>query len=169
MRFCSSMFLQIIRQRDFLFCGFGLVTLSICIKLWLYVFISSCQISSLTRSLLCLFWWLGVHANNLHIQSSVFGFLWIAWGLACFCFVEKGIIFNANCLNFSFIVKIYRMRFWFWYLSGIIVVLRLILCCIEWSCNWIDNVMISKKKNKIVVCKFISNWVSWFVRRWFFY
>ena len=73
--FCNFMFSQKIRQRDFLFCGFGLVTLSICMKLWLYVIISSCQISSLRRFLLCLFWLLGVHANNLHFQSSVFGFL----------------------------------------------------------------------------------------------
>ena len=83
-----------------------------------------------------------------------------------FVLMKKGIIFGAYCLNFSFIVKIYRLRFWFWYLLGIIVVLRLILCCIEWSCYWITNVMVNEK-TKIMVCKFISNWVSWFVRRWF--
>ena len=45
-----------------------------------------------------------------------------------FVLLKKGIIFSANCLNFSFIVKINRLRFWFWYLLGIIVILRLILC-----------------------------------------
>ena len=75
LRFCNFMFLQKIRQRDFLFRYFGSVTSSVCIKLWLFVIISLCQISSLRIFLLCFFWLLGVNANYLHIQSSVFVFL----------------------------------------------------------------------------------------------